>query len=148
MQHDGWAAYEASNVWGNYPGDNQLTGSYLIKDDTAYDEFIAEFEIFSADNDGVGFLFGFQSIDDHFTATEINDQWPNPPADGYNGPHQKLRQRSGVCPATMDASNNVYSLLASDDGDDGVAVNKANFVRVYTTNPHHNSITSGDVYDI
>ena len=27
----------------------------------------------------------------------------------------------------MDATNNVYSLLQSDDGDDGVSVNKANF---------------------
>ena len=40
---DGWAAYEASNVWGNYPGDNQLSGSYLMND-AVYDSFIAEFE--------------------------------------------------------------------------------------------------------
>ena len=25
LANDGWAAYEASNVWGNYPGDYQLT---------------------------------------------------------------------------------------------------------------------------
>ena len=37
---DGWAAYENSNVWGNYPGDNQLSGSYLIND-AVYDSFIA-----------------------------------------------------------------------------------------------------------
>ena len=93
---DGWAAYENSNVWGNYPGDNQLSGSYLIND-AVYDSFIAEFDVFSADNDGLGFLFGYQTLDDHFTATEINDQWPSPPADGYGGPHQKLRQRSFWC---------------------------------------------------
>ena len=52
MQNDGWAAYEASNVWGNYPGDNQLTGTYLIKDGQFYDSFIAEYEVFSEDNDG------------------------------------------------------------------------------------------------
>ena len=127
MQHDGWAAYEASNIWGNYPGDNQLTGTYLVRDGQFFDEFIVEMELFSQDNDGTGFVFGYRDLGDHFTATEINDQWPNPPADGYGGPHQKIRKRSGMALPTMDDSNNVYSLLPSDDGDDGLSVNKANY---------------------
>ena len=127
LANDGWAAYEASNVWGNYPGDNALSGSYLINDEF-YDQFIAEFEVYSADNDGLGFLFGFQDINDHFTATEINDIWPSPAADGYGGPHMKLRQRSGAQLPAMNAGNNVYSLLDSEDGDDGVSVAKQNFV--------------------
>jgi hypothetical protein len=112
LSNDGWAAYEASNVWGNYPGDNQLTGTYLMNSET-YDSFIAEFETIAADNDGVGFLFGFQDINAHFVAHEINDQWPNPPADGYSGPHQKIRQRDGACLPSMTAATNVYSLLMS-----------------------------------
>ena len=76
LSNDGWAAYEASNVWGNYPGDNQLTGTYLMND-VVYDSFIAEFETIAADNDGVGFLFGYQDLNAHFSAHEINDQWPN-----------------------------------------------------------------------
>ncbi len=127
LANDGWAAYEASNIWGNYPGDNQLTGSYLMNGDY-YDQFIAEFEVYSDDNDGLGFLFGYHEINEHFTATEINDQWPNPPADGYGGPHMKLRQRSGAALPSMNADNNVYSLLDSDDGDDGVSVAKQNYV--------------------
>jgi len=127
LANDGWAAYEASNIWGNYPGDNQLTGSYLMNGDS-YDTFIAEFEVFSDDNDGLGFLFGYQGINEHFTATEINDQWPNPPADGYSGPHMKLRQRNGAALPTMNADNTVYSLLESNDGDDGVSVAKQNYV--------------------
>eukprot|EP01043_Picozoa_sp_COSAG02_P051613 COSAG02_NODE_5456_length_4302_cov_3.254818_1_plen_784_part_00 len=127
LANDGWAAYEASNVWGNYPGDNQLTGSYLMNADS-YDQFIAEFEVYSDDNDGLGFLFGYQELNEHFTATEINDQWPSPPADGYSGPHMKLRQRSGAALPSMNADNNVYSLLDSDDGDDGVSVAKQNYV--------------------
>ena len=118
--------YESSNVWGNYPGDNQLTGTYLMND-AIYDEFIAEFEGVHEDNDGVGFLFGYQNLDDHFVAHEINDQWPSPPADGYSGPHQKIRQRSGPCLPTMTAENTNYALLDSDDGDDGLSVNKANY---------------------
>ena len=95
--------------------------------DAQYDSFIAEFEVFSADNDGLGFLFGWQNLDDHFVAHEINDQWPSPPADGYGGPHQKIRQRSGPCLPTMTAENTNYALLTSDDGDDGLSVNKANY---------------------
>jgi hypothetical protein len=127
LQHDRWAAYQASNVWGNYPGDNQLTGTYLLKHDQLYNSFIAEYEVFSEDDDGVGFVFGWQELNDHFVAHEINDQWPSPAADGYNGPHQKIRKREGPCLPEMNADNNVYSLLRSDDGDDGVSVNKANF---------------------
>ena len=57
ISRDGWAAYEASNVWGNYPGDNQLTGTYLMNDGV-YDSFIAEYEAISNDNDGLSFVFG------------------------------------------------------------------------------------------
>ena len=45
-------------------------------------------------NDGVGFVFGWQDSDDYYQAVMINDQWPNPPADGVGGPMMKLKYRN------------------------------------------------------
>ena len=86
--NQGWAVYQGSNAWGNYPADNALSGTYLMYDgeggaaselrgrDGRLDEFIIEADVFLHDNDGIGFVFGFRNINEHFTAVEINDQWP------------------------------------------------------------------------
>ena len=76
----GWAIYQGSNAWGNYPGDNALSGTFLMYDgvsgtqmgelratDADMDEFIVEADIMLHDNDGIGFVFGFKHINDHFT---------------------------------------------------------------------------------
>ena len=55
-------------------------------------------------------------------------------ADALAACHQKIRQRNGPCLPSLDASNNVYSLLASEDGDDSLSVNKANY------NPYTGSV--------
>ena len=107
----GWSVYQGSNAWGNYPGDNALSGTFLMYDgaagtrmdelratDADMDEFIIEADIMLHDNDGIGFVFGFQHINDHFTAVEINDQWPGPAADGVSGPFQKIHKRNGPLP--------------------------------------------------
>ena len=97
----GFQVYQGSNAWGNYPGDDALGGSYLMYQGPGSEtltEFIMEADVLLHDNDGIGFVFGFQDINDHFTATEINDIWPSPAADGYEGPFQKIHKRTGKLP--------------------------------------------------
>ena len=141
----GWALYQGSNAWGNYAPDAQdpaassddaLMGTYLMftgTDDVPpiVDSFILEADIHTHDNDGLGFIFGFQDVDHHFVAHEVNDEWPSPDraADGVSGPCMKIRERFAHPPSDqpLTAANNVYSILASNDGDGGQAVNKAGY---------------------
>ena len=58
-----------------------------------YENFIMEATIVNHDNDGIGFVFGWQSISDHYQAVAINDHWPSPAADGVDGPFMKLKRR-------------------------------------------------------
>jgi hypothetical protein len=130
---EGWALYQGSNSWGNAVdgGDNALMGSYLMFTAQGLDQFIAEADIHTHDNDGVGFIFGFQDMDHHFVAHEVNDQWPSEgnAADGVSGPCMKIRERHGAVPTDqpMTGANNAYTILPSNDGDDGLAVNKAGY---------------------
>ena len=109
--------YQSSNSWGNYPGDNTIMGCNLYYNEQTYTNFIMEATLANGDNDGVGFVFGWTSIDDHYQAIAINDQWPNPPADGVGGPHIKLKYRNPAytCSGSMDSTNNCYETLSYID---------------------------------
>ena len=117
---EGWALYQGSNSWGNAVdgGDNALMGSYLMFTAQGLDQFIAEADIHTHDNDGVGFIFGFQDMDHHFVAHEVNDQWPSEgnAADGVSGPCMKIRERHGAVPTDqpMTGANNAYTILPSN----------------------------------
>ena len=129
----GWALYQGSNAWGNAVdgGDNALMGSYLMFTATPLDQFIVEADIHTHDNDGIGTIFGFQDMNHHFVAHEVNDAWPREgnAADGVAGPCMKIRERHGPVPTDqpMTQSNNAYTILPSNDGDNGLAVNKAGY---------------------
>jgi len=92
-----YAIHQTSNAWGNYPGDNTLTGCNLLYDGASYTNFILEAKMYHNDNDGVGFVFGWNDLLDHYQAAMINDQWPSPPADGISGPHMKIKRRRKAC---------------------------------------------------
>ena len=92
-----YAVYQSSNSWGNHPGDNTLTGCNLLYDGVTYTNFILEAKMYHSDNDGVGFVFGWNDLLDHYQAAMINDQWPSPPADGISGPHMKIKRRRKAC---------------------------------------------------
>jgi len=92
-----YAIHQTSNAWGNYPGDNTLTGCNLLYDGATYTNFILEAKMYHNDNDGVGFVFGWTDLLDHYQAAMINDQWPSPPADGISGPHMKIKRRRKAC---------------------------------------------------
>jgi hypothetical protein len=110
---------QLSNAWGNYPGDNTLTGCNAFYIGRQFTDFIAEATIVSQDNDGLGFTFGVQSNDTagldaptRHTAHMINDIWPNPPADGIPGPHMKIKRKNArPCLGNMDSTNNCFDTL-------------------------------------
>ena len=68
-------------------------GCNLLYTGGEYENFIMEATIVNHDNDGIGFVFGWQSISDHYQAVAINDNWPSPAADGVDGPFMKLKRR-------------------------------------------------------
>ena len=111
---------QTSNAWGNYPGDNTLTGCNAMYTGKVFKDFIAEVEMVGFDNDGVGFNFGWSGDpvaatagSQRYLAHMINDQWPNPPADGVGGPHMKIKMANGSpCLADTTSANNCFNTLA------------------------------------
>jgi len=96
---------QTTNAWGNYPSDNSLTGCVAIIGDS-YTDFIAEFDAVHFDNDAWGFVFGWNSILDHYIGHTINDVWPSSAIDGIPGPNAKLRKTTGLpCLGRNNASN-------------------------------------------
>ena len=78
-----------------------------------YTDFIMSVDIDAADNDGIGFVFGYHGLTDRYQVHMINDRWPDPAADAVPGGHMKFKKRNGkVCADTMDAQSTCFDLLA------------------------------------
>jgi len=107
---------QTSNAWGNYPGDNTLTGCNAVLKES-YTDFIAQVRIDHRDNDGVGLVFGWNSVDDHFKAQKINDRWPSPAADNVGGPHLKIKRRNSFdcAEGAQDATNVCFDTISYVD---------------------------------
>mmetsp|Transcript_3104 Transcript_3104/g.9656 ORF Transcript_3104/g.9656 Transcript_3104/m.9656 type:complete len:122 (+) Transcript_3104:513-878(+) len=82
-----------------------------------YIDFIMQVRIDHRDNDGIGFDFGWKSIDDHFRIHKVNDRWPSPAADTVGGPALKIKRRNGLScePQPMDHANICYDTVAFID---------------------------------
>jgi len=106
---------QQSNAWGN-PGDNSLMGCMALEKQE-FTNFVAEMDVTSYDNDGVGFVFGYKNLEDHYVAISINDIWPQPAADGVGGPFIKIKRRNGKpCLTNMEKFNTCWDTLAWMDG--------------------------------
>ena len=107
---------QSSTAWGNSPGDNSLMGCMAMYQPKKYTDFIAEITATHADNDGFGFVFGYNAVDDHYLGIAMNDRWPVPAADGIGGPFLKIKKHNGkpTLP-NMDASTNVFDTLSHID---------------------------------
>ena len=88
--------------------------------DHSFTNFIMEVDVNGTeDNDGMGITFGWESADNYMRAVLMNDEWPNPAADGVGGPFMKIKARnSRQCLASMDQSNNCFDTLAYLTNDD------------------------------
>jgi len=89
---DGKVLYQGSNIWGN-SGDNCLMGTFIIFKGQKFTDFTIEMDIAAADNDGMGFVWAYEGTDRHYRAIMINDVWPAPANDGYDGPFMKIAKR-------------------------------------------------------
>ena len=65
---------QTSNAYGN-AGINTLMGCLALTRSANNNlrDFIAEMDVVSYDNDGVGMVFGFQGLQDHYIALAVND---------------------------------------------------------------------------
>ena len=99
---------QVSDATGNNPSDDVpgsiLMGCNLLHQTRTYENFILEATVQNNDNDGVGFVFGWHSIDDHYQAVMVNDDERNPYADGVDAPFIKLKRRD---PNLGDCSNHM-----------------------------------------
>ena len=126
---------QTSNAWGNSPGDNTLTGCNALYKGREFKDFIMETDMVGFDNDGVGFNFGWKGDpvaatagSQRYIAAMINDQWPNPPADGVGGPHMKIKRMNGKpCTEQLMGTNNCFDTLAFLNGNGHHQVNPTAF---------------------
>ena len=89
---DGKALYQGSNIWGN-AGDNCLMGTFIIYRGQEFTNFTIDVDVAAADNDGMGLVWAYTDTDRHYRAIMINDGWPDPSIDGFNGPFMKISKR-------------------------------------------------------
>ncbi len=90
---DGKALYQGSNAWGA-PPDNMLLGPIILYKGERFTNFTLDVDVAAADNDGMGIVWAFDSLEQHYRVIMINDRWPDPdPLDGIGGPFLKVDKR-------------------------------------------------------
>ncbi len=90
---DGKVLYQGSNAWGS-PPDNMLLGPIIVYKGEEFTDFVLEIDVAASDNDGMGIVWAFESLDKHYRVIMINDKWPDPdPLDGQGGPFLKMDKR-------------------------------------------------------
>jgi hypothetical protein len=52
-----------------------------------------EVDLVASDNDGIGIMWAYTDLDSHYRGIMINDVWPDPALDGFNGPFMKMSKR-------------------------------------------------------
>ncbi len=91
---DGKVLYQGSNIWGN-AGDNCLLGTFIIYKGQQFSNFTIDVDVAASDNDGMGLVWAYSDTSSHYRAIMINDKWPSPAHDGYDGPFMKISKRIG-----------------------------------------------------
>lgn len=89
---DGKALFQGSNIWGN-AGDNCLLGTMIIYKGAEFSNFTLDIDVSASDNDGMGIVWAYTDLDSHYRAIMINDGWPSPAIDGFDGPFMKMSKR-------------------------------------------------------
>jgi len=113
---------QTTNAWGNYPGDNTALGCLAIIGTETYTDFMIEVTAEHDDDDGFGFVFGYDGKANpvqHIMAEVNNDKWPDPPMDGVRGPYAKIKKTNDKpCVAAQmnaTADNMCYDTMAFSD---------------------------------
>jgi hypothetical protein len=90
---DGLVLTQGANTWGE-PEDHMLMGTIAYYTAQQFGNFRLEVDVAANDNDGMGLVWGYQGLDDHYRFQMMNDRWPEVPAlDGFNGPYLIAHKR-------------------------------------------------------
>ncbi|MCA9215404.1 MAG: hypothetical protein KDB27_20205 [Planctomycetales bacterium] len=78
---------QGSNIWGG-PNDHMLMGTIAYYNVQKFTNFRLEVDVITDDNDGMGLVWGYEDLDQHYRFQMMNDRWPDVPSlDGFNGPY-------------------------------------------------------------
>jgi hypothetical protein len=84
---------QTSNIWGD-AADKMLMGTIAYFNDREFTNFRLEVDVATGDNDGMGLVWGYQGLDNHYRFQVMNDRWPDAPSlDGFNGPYLVTHKR-------------------------------------------------------
>lgn len=105
--------YQSSNAHGSL----ESIGCNAIYNGGSYTDFVFQIDVDNYDNDGVGMIFGFKSLMDHFKIHKRVDVWPSPSADQVEGPNFKVSKRNAQFPCVqgMNETNACYNAVAWSD---------------------------------
>jgi hypothetical protein len=89
---DGDAMSQSSNIWGDAT-DAVAIGSFVVYDLTEWSDFMLEVDVVANDNDGMGLVWRWQDMLNHYRYMTMVDTG-NSPA-GRRGPYRILERRLG-----------------------------------------------------
>ena len=95
---DGLVLTQNSNIWGD-AADHMLMGTIIYFAEQQFTNFKMEVDVAASDNDGLGPVWGYTDLDQHYRIQLMNDRWPEvPPIDGHHGPmliaHKRISNES------------------------------------------------------
>jgi hypothetical protein len=106
---DGPAMSQSSNIWGDAT-DTVAIGSCIVYDRAQWSDFIMEVDVVANDNDGMGIVWRWKDILNHYRYITMIDPGNSP--NGKRGPYCMMERRLGD-----DEGNKLpyYKTLAEDD---------------------------------
>ena len=89
---DGPAMSQASNIWGDAT-DTVAIGSFVIYDKAEWEDFMLEVDVLANDNDGMGLVWRWQDMYNHYRFMTMIDPGNSP--NGRKGPYRIMEYRLG-----------------------------------------------------
>ncbi|MBD3185004.1 hypothetical protein GF312_22160 [Candidatus Poribacteria bacterium] len=89
---DGPAMSQSSNIWGDAT-DTVAIGSFVVYDLEEWTDFILEVDVVANDNDGMGLVWRWEDINNHYRYITMIDPGNSP--NGRRGPYRLLERRLG-----------------------------------------------------
>lgn len=89
---DGKALVQTSNIWGDAT-DTVATGTILLYNKADYANFVLECDVVAQDNDGMGIVWAYKSLEEHYRVFTMLDAGNSP--NGLKGPYRIMEKRLG-----------------------------------------------------
>jgi hypothetical protein len=89
---DGKAIVQTSNIWGDAT-DTVAIGTMLLYNKADFTNFVLECDVFAQDNDGMGIVWAYKSLEEHYRVFTMIDSGNSP--NGLKGPYRIMEKRLG-----------------------------------------------------